>query len=208
MTVKAHCDVKLKDGKEHTKNALGTPAICKIYIKLIVLPTVICSYCGSCLFFSFLFPFFFSLSVSLPVFPSLSVSLSHSHTHTHTHTHFTLTVMLLFTLSNAVTANSHSNNQTSENQTTLSSTVRHFTNNLPTHFLLRYQVSQRSCKHNSLVDVTLNLTFIRNIKCIHTHKTKRTKQINIFLKEGKQQQKSILNIKQSSNCCKNLNEVG
>jgi len=158
--------------------------------------------------FFFFVSLFFLLCLSLYLSFPLSPSLSHTHTHTHTHTHFTLTVMLLFTLSNAVTTNSHSNNQTSENQTTLSSTVRHFTNNLPTHFLLRYQVSQRSCKHNSLVDVTLNLTFIRNIKCIHTHKTKRTKQINIFLKEGKQQQKSILNIKQSSNCCKNLNKVG
>ena len=165
-----------KTGKEHTKNALGTPAICKIYIKLIVLPTVICSYCGSCLFFRF--PFFRCLSLS--VFPSLCFPLSLSLSHTHTHTHFTLTVMLLFTLSNAVSANSHSNNQTSENQTILSSAVRHFTNNLPTHFLLRYQVSQQSCKHNSLVDVTLNLTFIRNIKCIHTHTNKKNKANKYF----------------------------
>ena len=179
MTAKAHCDVKLKDGKEHTKNALETPAICKIYIKLIVLPTVICSYCGSCLFFLFCFPFFFRC-LSLSVFPSLCLSLSLSLTHTNTH--FMLTVMLLFTLSNAVSANSHSNNQTSENQTTLSSAVRHFTNNLPTHFLLRYQVSQQSCKHNSLVDVTLNLTFIRNIKCIHTHKNKKNKANKYFFK--------------------------
>ena len=168
-----------KTGKEHTKNTLGTPAICKIYIKLIVLPTVICSYCGSCLFFRF--PFF-SLSLAVCLSLSLLSSLSLSLTHTHTHTHFTLTVMLLFTLSNAVSANSHSNNQTSENQTTLSSAVRHFTNNLPTHFLLRYQVSQQSCKHNSLVDVTLNLTFIRNIKCIHTHTNKKNKANKYFLK--------------------------